>query len=84
LDLLFRILDTFLLIMTFLIIGRALLSWFDPRGATPIGRFLFEATEPIIAPIRSVMPRTGMLDLSPMIAVFLIILLRQMLQRAVA
>jgi YggT family protein len=84
LELVFRVLDTFLLIMMFLILGRALLSWFDPRGSTPVGRFLFEATEPILAPIRSVMPRMGMLDLSPMVAFFLIIFLRQLLDRAVA
>ena len=72
------------MIMMFLVIGRALLSWFDPRGATPVGRFLFQATEPIIAPVRAVLPRMGMLDLSPMITVFLIIILRSMLAKAVA
>lgn len=76
------ILSTFLQIMVFLIIGRALVSWFDPRGTTPVGRFLFEVTEPIIAPIRSVLPRMGMIDLSPMIAIFLIIVLQRMLASA--
>jgi len=84
LELVFNILDKFLVIMMFLILGRALLSWFDPRGSTPVGRFLFEATEPILAPIRSVMPRMGLLDLTPMVAFFLIIFLRQLLDRAVA
>jgi YggT family protein len=84
LELVFNILDKFLVIMMFLILGRALLSWFDPRGSTPIGRFLFEVTEPILAPIRAVMPRMGMLDLTPMVAFFLIIFLRQLLDRAVA
>jgi YggT family protein len=83
-ELVYSILDKFLLIMMFLILGRALLSWFDPRGSTPIGRFLYQATEPILAPIRSAMPSTGMLDISPMVAFFLIIVLREMLSRAVA
>jgi uncharacterized protein YggT (Ycf19 family) len=32
-------------------------------------------TEPILAPIRSVLPRTGMLDLSPMIATFILFIM---------
>jgi YggT family protein len=82
-DLILQILLTFLRIMTFLIIGRALVSWFDPRGNTPVARFLYEVTEPIIAPIRSIMPRTGFIDLSPMIAILLIILLQTMLANAI-
>jgi YggT family protein len=82
-DLVFQILNTFLTIMMFAIIARALFSWFDPTGRTPVGRFLHELTEPIIAPIRSIMPRTGMIDLSPMIAILLIILLRTFLSNAV-
>jgi len=80
--LVFQILDVFLTIMLFAIIIRAVLSWFDPRGQNPVSRALIELTEPIIAPIRSIMPRTGMLDLSPMIAVFLIIILRSMINSA--
>jgi YggT family protein len=44
---------------------------------------LIEFTEPIIAPIRSIMPRMGMIDLSPMIAIFIIIMLQQMISSAV-
>lgn len=81
---LFEILDTFLLIMQFAVIGRALISWFDRSGQNPISQVLFQLTEPIIAPIRQIMPRTGFIDLSPMIAIFAIIIVRQMLQSAFA
>lgn len=80
-DLLISVLTTFLRIMMFAIIGRALISWVDPRGSNPISRFLTELTEPIVAPIRSVMPRTGMIDLSPLVAILLLRLLMQMLFR---
>ena len=74
------IIDLLLTLLLFAIIGRALLSWFDPRMTTPIGRVLYELTEPIIAPIRNIVGgRTGMIDISPMIAVLLIYLLRQLL-----
>lgn len=80
----YQILDTFLLIMQFAIIGRAILSWFDRTGQNPISQVLIQLTDPIIAPIRQIMPRTGMIDLSPMITIFAIIILRQILATAMA
>jgi YggT family protein len=81
--LVFSILSLFLQIMMWAIIIRAVLSWFDPRGQNPISRALIEFTEPIVAPIRSIMPRMGMIDLSPMIAIFVIFVLQQMIASAV-
>ena len=60
-------------IFTLLIIARALLSWFpniDRRN--PAVDFIFSLTEPVLAPIRSVMLRGMMIDFSPMIAIILI------------
>ncbi|HUG16763.1 MAG TPA: YggT family protein [Thermomicrobiales bacterium] len=79
----FGILIMFLNIMTFAVIGRAISSWFDPRASNPISRVLVDITEPIIAPIRSFMPRMGMIDLSPLIAIVLIRVLVTVLQNAV-
>jgi YggT family protein len=50
-------------ILTIAIIGRALVSWFDPGGRWPISRVLYDVTEPIIAPIRQVVPSLGMFDI---------------------
>ena len=59
----------FLLIALYLVLlGRVLMSWVNPRFEGPIGRFLYETTEPFLAPIRRVLPQTGMIDLSPLIA----------------
>ena len=55
-----------------LILGRVLISWFDPVGKTQVGAFLVSATEPILAPIRRVLPRTGMVDLSPLVVLILL------------
>ncbi len=51
---------------------RIIFSWtgFDQRN--PIYTVIMEITEPILGPIRSVMPRMGMFDLSPMIAMFVL------------
>jgi YggT family protein len=60
------------------IIIRIIFSWtgFDPSN--PIFGVVYEVTEPILAPIRSIMPRLGMFDLSPMAASFLLIILAQL------
>jgi YggT family protein len=55
-----------------LILGRVLLSWVDPAGRSQLGGFVVSATEPILAPIRRVLPRTGMIDLSPLIVLIVL------------
>jgi YggT family protein len=55
-----------------LILGRVLISWFDPAGRTQLGAFLVNATEPILAPIRRALPRTGMVDFSPLIVLIVL------------
>jgi YggT family protein len=82
LALIFSILSTFLYIMEIAIVIRALLSWFDPSMRNPISQFLVQLTEPIIAPIRRIIPSIGMIDISPMVAILVIIILQQMLNRA--
>ena len=54
-------------VLWLMIVGRVLLSWINPRFDGPVGRFLYETTEPLLAPIRRVLPQTGMLDLSPLV-----------------
>ncbi len=69
-------------VLSVAILGRALLSWFDPSMKTMVGRLLRDVTEPIIAPIRQVMPRMGMLDLSPIIALVLLRLIGMLVNQA--
>jgi YggT family protein len=69
-------------VLSVAIIGRALLSWFDPGMKTMVGRLLRDVTEPIIAPIRQVMPRMGMLDLSPIVALVLLRLIGVLVNQA--
>jgi YggT family protein len=76
------LIDLILMILTIAIIGRALLSWFDPAFRTPVGRILFDVTEPIIRPIRQIVPSLGMFDISPIIALLLIRLLASLLNQA--
>ena len=50
---------------------RVIFSWIGFSPDNPIYSVVHEVTEPILAPIRQFMPRTGMIDLSPLIAGFL-------------
>lgn len=60
-------------VLTTAIFLRAIFSWFVPPGSdNVIMRFLREITEPILAPIRKIMPSMGMLDLSPFVAMILL------------
>jgi len=64
------------------VLGRVLMSWINPRFEGAVARFLFDTTEPLLSPIRRVLPSTGMIDLAPMILVmFLLILMRVLLLR---
>ena len=51
---------------------RALLSWFpiDPRN--PLSTVLYDITEPILEPLRRFIPRLGMIDITPLVAILLI------------
>jgi YggT family protein len=60
-----------------LILARVLLSWVDPGGRGRVSAFIIQMTEPILAPVRRALPRTGMFDLSPMIVLIVLgVLLR--------
>ena len=68
--------------LTLLLVARALLSWFDPGMQTAVGRLLRDVTEPIIAPIRQIVPRMGMLDISPIVALVLLRLIGVLINQA--
>ena len=63
----------FLLIaLQILILGRVLLSWIDPMGRSRFAPYVIALTEPILAPMRRLLPRTGAFDLSPLIVLLLL------------
>jgi YggT family protein len=80
----FNLLNLVLTVLEFAIIGRALISWVDPTMNSSVARILVQVTEPIIAPLRRVLPTAGMIDFSPLVAILLIFVLQQMLSRAMA
>ncbi len=61
-----------------LVLGRILMSWFDPSGRSRLSSILVQATEPILAPVRRVLPSSGMFDFSS----FLVLIVLGVLWRA--
>jgi len=55
-----------------LIFARVILSWTNPTGGGGLIAFVYQATEPILAPIRRVLPPTRGVDWSPLIAMLLV------------
>ncbi len=68
-----QILANVVLIYLVILAARAVLSWFPVRGGTflaSLNTLLFELTEPVLRPIRKVIPPAGMFDLSFMVVFF--------------
>ena len=86
------VLDIILLILQiyiWLLIAAAVLSWLvafnvvNTRNqvVAMLGEFLFRITEPVLRPIRSMMPNLGGIDVSPVILILLILLLENVIVR---
>jgi len=58
--------------LTIVIFGRVLLSWIPTRLPWGLNDFIFSVSEPILAPIRRVLPMAGGMDLSPLVALVLL------------
>lgn len=66
---------------TLLIIARVVVSWLDVSRYHPAVRFLVDVTEPVLAPVRRLIPPRAGLDLSPMVALVGIWVLRGIVVR---
>jgi YggT family protein len=59
-------------VLTVLIVVRAFWSWVSPHPTNPAQRLVWNLTEPLLAPVRAVLPDLGGLDLSPLAAILLL------------
>ncbi len=64
-----KLIDIILTVYIWLIVGRAILSWFNFDPYSPIVQFLVKITEPLLSRIRRVVPDFGGLDISPLILI---------------
>jgi YggT family protein len=62
---------------------RAILSWVAPDPTNPLVQVLDQITEPILGPLRQVIPRIGMIDISPLVAIILLSFLGQLVAQSI-
>lgn len=65
------------------ILARVVLSWFRVAPYHPAVAFLYQITEPILRPLRQVIPPLGMIDISPIVALILMDIVRQIIRAIV-
>ena len=83
LDIVLIVLDLYI----WLLIASAILSWLiafnvvNTRNqfVSAVGEFLYRITEPVLAPIRSVLPNLGGLDISPIVVILIIMFLERVI-----
>ncbi|HRW48899.1 MAG: YggT family protein [Caldilinea sp.] len=82
----FEILAMLLQVYSYVLLARALMSWIpnlDPYN--PIVQFLYQITEPVLEPVRRLIPPLGgMIDISIIVVFFALIILQQMLMTIAA
>jgi YggT family protein len=66
-------------IFIFAVFARVVLSWLNPDPYNPVAGLLDSLTEPVMGPARRVLPPVGGLDLSPVLVVIGLVLLRMLL-----
>ena len=71
-DMLVNFIQLLAFVLWFLLIARIVLSWTNPRGGGGLVAFVYQATEPILGPIRRVLPPTGGIDWSPLVAMLIL------------
>lgn len=72
----------FLYAIMALVVARALMSWFSPRPDNQLWMFLNRVVDPLVEPIRKIMPRTGMIDFSTFILIILLQLMIAVVRQA--
>ena len=75
-----NIVSMLLNIVYFLLLARVIISWLRPDPTNPIVSFIHQMTEPILEPIRRMIPPSGGVDFSPMVLFVIIILLQNFLR----
>ncbi|GEO38097.1 YggT family protein [Skermanella aerolata] len=84
----FMLIDTILGLYVWILIASAILSWLVAfnvvntrnRAVYVIGDFLYRVTEPVLAPLRRILPNLGGLDLSPIIVILIIFFIRNLMR----
>jgi YggT family protein len=81
------LIDTLITVFIWLLIAQAILSWLLAfgvvnrynRAVAVIGDFLYRVTDPVLRPIRALLPNFGGIDISPIILILLLLFIERLL-----
>ena len=59
-------------VLSLAIIARVIISWFSPNPTNRLVIILYQVTEPVLATLRRIVPRAGMFDFTPLVAIILL------------
>lgn len=74
-----RLLDFAITLYIWIVIIRVILSWVNADPYNQIVQFFVRATEPVLSTIRQFIPPVGGLDLSPLVLIFALYIIRNLL-----
>lgn len=73
------VLHLVLTLYMYVIIARAVMSWFNPNPYNSVVRFIYQITDPVLEQVRRFIPPIGGLDLSPVVVIFIILFIDRFL-----
>ena len=71
-------------ILILLIVASSLLTWFQPNPRNPLVRMLHTVVDPVLHPIRAILPSAMGMDFSPMVAILILWMLQRLLQQGLS
>ena len=77
-----NVLNLILSLFVWLIIIRALISWFKPDPYNALFQFLYRITEPVLSIVRNAMPNLGGIDISPIVVLLAVEFLKSFLVKS--
>jgi len=78
-----NLVQVFCLVLSGAIFVRAILSWFPMNPGNALIAMLDQITEPVLAPLRRIVPRIGMIDITPLVAIILLQLLSRLVTTSI-
>ncbi len=76
-----QLLQMFFQVYTLILIVRVLITWVNPDPFNPVVQFLSRVTDPVLEPLRRVIPPLGPIDISPIVALLILQALQHFLVR---
>ena len=75
-----KLIEILAIALNVVIIARVILSWVKLKPTNPIAIIIYGISEPMLKPVRRLLPNTGGLDFSPIVVIILIMVIQRILR----